>query len=171
MKKFICLILILATALLLFSCSKDEEIPENMQLVSTDNVAYRFYVPKAWTVNSTEIPSAYFSATEKSNVSVTTTPVEDVGTLADYWTKCDESYKAALTNYQQIGEVENVIVDEKNAIKCVYEFKLDGTDYKVMQAFVGNDGYIYSITYTSPKENYDLRLDEVNNIISVFKFR
>ncbi len=173
MKKIISLLLLLTFALTLFSCKKDEEIPKDMQLVSTDNVAYRFYVPKTWTINTTDnpVPSAYFSMTDGSNVSVTTVPVNEINTLAGYWEYCNDKYEAELTDYKLIGEVETLLVDDRNAAKYVYRFSSDGVHYMVMQTFVGNEGSIYAINYVSPIDNYDLHVDTVNTIISVFKFR
>lgn len=173
MKKIICAILLLTLVTTLFSCKNDPETPEGMQLVSTDNVAYRFYVPKTWTINMTDntMPNAYFSAADKSNVSVMSEAVNEINTLEGYWEYCDEKYRSQLINYEQVGEKETLLVDGGNAAKYVYRFNLDGVNYKTMQTITGKDGYIYSISYVSVIENYDLHVDTVNTIIAAFKFR
>ena len=171
MKKIFCVLLLAVMALSLFSCGNDPETPNGMQLVSDDNVAYRFYVPQTWTVNTVDPPSAYFSMTDKSNVLVTTFNVEEPTKLDDYWTTCDTNYKAQFTEYAVIGEKQTFTVNEQNAIQYVYTFKTDGVDYKVMQTLVGHSGSIYIITYTSVPENYDLHTEEMDSIIGAFVFR
>jgi len=171
MKKLLCVLLLAVVALSLFSCGNDVETPEGMQLVSGDNVAYRFYVPKTWTINDVDPPSAYFSITDKTNILVTTYPVEEMTTLDEYWITCDANYKATFTEYAVVGEKQTFTVDEQNAIQYVYTFKTDNVNYKVMQTFVGYSGTIYIITYTSIPENYDLHTEEMDSIIGAFVFR
>ena len=73
LKKITALFLVLSVcALLLCSCNKDEsETPDGMQLIESEFVDYKFYVPSDWTADITT-GTLTAKASDNSNVSIKT---------------------------------------------------------------------------------------------------
>ena len=74
MKKSLSLLLTaIITVSILTSCAnKDTNVPEGFKEISDDAIGYDLYVPEDWISDiSTGITSAYFSNTDPSNISMT----------------------------------------------------------------------------------------------------
>ena len=150
------------------------EVPEGMKLASTDERAYRFFVPTAWQINKrTDMSAAYYSEGDRSNVSVqlyicgTGDEVQSVDT---YFARCEKSYTELFASYTLISS-EDIKMSGIDAKKYVMNITSGGIDYKMMQVIVKKGDAIYCITYTATAENYDLHTSDVEQMIEVFEIR
>ena len=177
-KKLIALTLVLCTcALLLCSCNKkNDEIPEGMQLVSSDYIDCKFFVPDDWTP---EITTGVLvaKASDNSNVSIQKmTPggsysSADAYFREDYFKKLQSTYanivlleEECSTENQKFGTVGN------GAVKYVYTVESDGSTYKIMQYFSVYSGYLYILTYTAQEELFSEHLEDVASIVTNFVY-
>ena len=150
------------------------DAPEGMMLASSDDVAYRFYVPNTWVLD-TALPtsSAYVSETDRSNVNVTVLmpPEDHFKEVDDYWTVCLEELKQSMT---MVGEVKAtaVVIDGHEDSK-IYEYtaEVNGHTYRFAQAITSYRGMIYTITYTATEENFDTHYADFERILDAFEFR
>ena len=70
----------------------------------------------------------------------------------------------------EAAEPENLTMDGVHAQKYVYSADLGEFSYKIMQTASIRSGSVYLITYTSLADTYESHLEEVNNMISFFRF-
>ena len=82
---------------------EDGNAPEGMKLVSTDAVAFRFYVPLAWETdmeNSANLVYVTEADGSRSNVTMIGYMPEDEGfSIDDYWEMCRMQYEDALPSF------------------------------------------------------------------------
>jgi hypothetical protein len=178
LKKILALMLALCTcALLLCSCNKgNEEIPNGMQLVSSDYIDCKFFVPDDWTP---EITTGVLvaKASDNSNVSLQKmTARSEYKTLdeyfrEDYFKKLQSTYakitlleEECSTETQKFGKTNNF------AVKYVYTVESDGTVYKIMQYFSYDSGYLHILTYTAQEALFSEHLEEVGSIVNNFVY-
>ena len=171
-RRLICVIaaLVLTTSALV-SCTPDLDTPDGMQAASLDGVEYALYVPEGWVVNKNSgVSGAYVSAYDKSNVNLISYVPTTAMTAEQYWTVCEESYKAEFDNYTFV-ESGSVTMAGQPAPYYVYTATIGGDDYKFLQAIVGSNGIFYNLTYTATPELYDSHVEEVMSVIEAFTFR
>lgn len=152
------------------------DAPEGMMLASSDDVAYRFYVPDTWVLD-TALPtsSAYVSEDDRTNVNVTVLmPAADANykSVDDYWAVSLEQLKQSMTI---VGEVKSsaVVIDGHDNSK-IYEYtaEVNGRTYRFAQAITSHRGtMIYTITYTATEENFDAHYADFERILDAFEFR
>ena len=179
LKKIISLALVLCMcAVLLCSCNQgDEEIPDGMQLVSSDYIDCKFFVPQDW---APEITTGVLVAKAADNSNVSIQQMTPSGSYSsadayfreDYFKKLQSTYaKVTLleeecsTENQRFGKVQN-----PNTVKYVYTVESDGTVYKIMQYFSVASGYLYIMTYTAQESLFSEHLEEVQSIVSNFVY-
>jgi len=152
--------------------SDDVTPPEGMKLISTDERAYRFYVPENWTDNSrTEASAAYFSDTDRSNVSVQMYMTSnEERTVEEYFAECEARYKDLYDVYK-LEKNEDVKIDGVDSKKYTYSITVGGCDYKQMQAIVKKGAVYYVITYTATADKFDLHIADVEKMIEHFDVR
>ena len=148
------------------------EAPEGMKLVSTDERAYRLFVPDNWTVNNrTEASAAYFSDEDKSNVSLQMYMTnEDSQTVQEYFEVCEESYKNLFASYS-LYLTEDIKMDGIDAKKYVMTVTSGGVEYRMLQAIVKKGAVFYCFTYTATLDNYEKHLADVQKMIENFDIR
>lgn len=160
----------------------DVTAPEGMKLVSTDEVAFRFFVPTAWETDPES--AAYLSwVTEtdgsRSNVSMITYMPDDEGySVADYWKQCVTKYEDALPSFTLLsvdeegnpgGEAGKL--GDRDATLYTYTYTLSGNRYRVRQAVCVYATSIYTVTYTALEEHFDSHLTEVDAMQDAVVFR
>ena len=148
------------------------EAPEGMKLASTDERAYRLFVPLSWIINMrTDATAAYASVTDSSNVNVqmymTSSNVE---TVSEHFKKLEESYKATFPSYTLISD-EEIKMDGISAHKYTYSVTSGGREYKIVQAIVRKGEMFYYLTYTALSENFEKHLPDVEKMIENFDIR
>ena len=178
-KRIIALVMVsVMVALCLASCGDggNSSVPEGMKEASGDSVDYNFYVPSGWICDTANgATSAYYSETDRSNVSVMSfsTKYSD-DTLADWWKNYEADFKSVYTDFKEISK-ENIIVDGVAALKTVFQGTLEGYTYQFMQVAAVKDVFlskpqIYIFTYTSVPEAYESHLEDVQSMIDAFDF-
>lgn len=147
-------------------------VPEGMKLISTDELAYRFFVPKSWVVNDrAEYSAAYVSNTDSSNVSVQMYMTNDESKTVDqYFAECEARYKNIFESYELIS-AEDIKMDGVPAKQYVYTVVSGGVEYKQLQAIVVKGAVFYTVTYTALTENFDTHLSDVAKMIENFDIR
>ena len=165
------LTVILIVSLTLVSCSNNSEAPDGMKELSTDNNAYNFYVYTQWIVDEQNTQCAYYSAVDRSNVSMSAyVPDESFKTMQEYFDACVEQYKKDLSSYTEIEKSNDAKMFEYNAFKLVYTFEFGGQQFKVMQVMTLHQGIVYVYSYTSSPENYDLHLKDAEAMLAEITF-
>jgi hypothetical protein len=177
-KKLIAFALALCTcALLLCSCNKrNEEIPDGMQLVTSEYIDCKFFVPDDWTPETTT-GVLVAKASDNSNVSIQKmTPSgsyssADAYFREDYFKKLQSTY-AGITLLEEECSIENQKFGTINngAVKYVYTVESDGSTYKIMQYFSVYAGYLYILTYTAQESLFSEHLEEITSIVTNFVY-
>lgn len=176
MKKLICVLLILVLACSLVACS-DDDTPDGMQNVSTENALFNLYVPASWiSQTASGVSGARVSNTDASNVTVTTYLPEADMSVTEYWEKvCLPSYRdgGVLQSFTLIeGSCKDTSLGGKGAKQYVFTYVLDGVTYESMQIItVASDMMVYTLTYTAAADKYAEHLESVESIRAEFRFR
>ena len=178
-KKILSLVLVLSLcAVLLCSCNKgDDEIPDGMQLVTSDYMDSKFFVPSDWTP---EITTGVLVAKAADNSNVSIQKMTPAGSYSsadayfreDYFKKLQSTYAKVVlleeecsTENQTFGTVKN-----PNTVKYVYTVESDGSTYKILQYFSVTSGYLYILTYTAQESLFSEHLEEVHSIVTNFVY-
>ncbi|MBE6531461.1 MAG: DUF1795 domain-containing protein [Ruminococcaceae bacterium] len=150
----------------------DKKTPDGMKIASHKNLEYRFYVPKNWICDSESGRSeAFYSESERSNVTVTSYSPDTATSLGDYIASIKESYAASISGYELIEEKGDIFVAGRSAISLTFKANYDGVEYHIKQVVVLYSDMFYSITYTATANNFGLHIEDVDRMISVFTFR
>ncbi len=156
----------------------DAEAPAGMKLASNDDVAYRFYVPESWVLN-TALPtsSAYVSESDRSNVMVTVyMPEEDTLTAEQYWEMClaelqgEDEKESVIRNLEVLSDTEGEL-DGRPSHTYVYRGDVNGKTYRFSQTIAAYRGMVYTLTYTAQDTVFESHLDAVTQMIEAFDFR
>ncbi len=148
------------------------EAPQGMKLISTDERAYRLFVPENWIVNNrTEASAAYFSEQDKSNVSLQMyMPSNENLTIDEYFAECEAKYGELFSSYS-CDLTEEVKMDGIKAKKYVLSITSGGVEYKMLQAIVKKGAVFYCFTYTATAENYEKHISDVEKMLDSFDIR
>lgn len=177
-RKFIAILLALATVIGLASCSGNAEAPEGMQLVrGGEEVGYYFYAPEEWVAaNMGNISATYVSTIDNTSVTFTEANMPEGGDVKAYF----EAMKSEFTyeNFEVTVDGESCIFAGAEAYKFVYSFKYSDYNFRCMQilAVYGERFYIFTYTATTNDRGdgtsaYDHYLEgKVQTIIDNFKF-
>ena len=177
-KKIISLILAVSLcAALLCSCNKkDEEIPDGMQLVTSDFMDSKFFVPNDWTP---EITTGTLVAKTDDNSNVSVQKMTPSGSYSsadnyfrtDYFPKLTSTFKNIVLLEEECS-IENQTFgkEENGAVKYVYTVESDSSTYKIMQYFSVYSGYLYILTYTAEESVFADHLEDVSSIVKNFVY-
>lgn len=165
------ILLALIMVLSLASCSSKSEVPQGMKDIAREKDPFNFYVPLSWVTNSADIVGAYYSGYDKSNISIM--PYGgDFASTDEYWEDFKTRCAAEFAEFEVITEKEAKVVSGRNALQYTYKLKVDGKVYKCQQtAMLYSNDLLYVITYTATEDKYDSHLAEIENILSVFRFK
>lgn len=149
------------------------EAPAGMKLASNDDVAYRFYVPQSWILD-TKVPtsSAYVSESDRSNVGVTVymPEVDHIESVDDYWAEAFEQIKAGMTIMGTVQSEEATIGGRPGKIYC-YTAQIEGVTFRFAQAVTSYRGMVYTVTYTALLSQFDTHYPTYLDILAAFQFR
>lgn len=150
------------------------DVPEGMKLISTDERAYRFFVPDEWKVNNrADISAAYYSDIDKSNVSVQLYICgigDSVQSVETYFERCMNSYDTLFPQHELLKE-DDIKMSDIDAKRYVLSVTSGGVEYKILQAIVKKGDAIYCLTYTATSDNYDDHISDVEKMIDAFEIR
>ena len=170
MKKITAIILCLVAVLSLAACGGKVNAPTGMKLASNEVSDYYFFVPQNWTVDmSTGVASAYYSETDKSNMSMTSYALEKTMTVDEYWESVKAEYSALFKEMSE-PEVKTTALDGVEAKQYTYTAKAGTHDYKVMQVFCVKNSTVYVFTFTATPEKFEEHIDKVALVIAEFRF-
>ena len=144
-----------------------------MQLASNDDVAYRFFVPESWVLD-TKVPtsSAYVSEEDRSNVGVTVymPEVDHIESVDDYFATCLEQIKTGMT-VMGVVEDEEITLDGRPGKIYRYTAQIEGVTFRFAQAITSYRGMVYTVTYTALLSQFDAHYDTYLDILQAFDFR
>ncbi len=162
---------LLFLCLCLASCSASDA-PEGYQLISDDDVAYRFYAPMSWSVNNAGgVDSVYFSPSDPAMVMVTFyTPDAENADIDSFWAYMESEYKANYEEYN-LESSGSATLGKRNAVKYVFTAKIAGENYKVMHLMSGYGNHYYTMTYMASPETFDSHMEDVDGMAAAFVFR
>ena len=170
MKKITAIILCLVAVLSLAACGNKVNAPTGMKLASNEVSDYYFFVPQNWTVDmSTGVASAYYSETDKSNMSMTSYALEKTMTVDEYWESVKAEYSALFKEMSE-PEVKTTALDGVEAKQYTYTAKAGTRDYKVMQVFCVKNSTVYVFTFTATPEKFEEHIDKVALVLAEFRF-
>ena len=190
------LMLLVITASMLASCTVEKAYPgapDGMRPCNIGEQGVIMYVPANWSVDtSTKIPTAFFSNTEQSMITLVTVPnaewkAGDANkTIPQYWSEQKVKFDAMTelefnvikpsTEATDDLYFTDVIAENKQIFEYRYSFKLSsqGADLKYCfsQAFVENPvtADLYIITYSALDTYFDTHLEDISKIYENLKF-
>lgn len=168
----------LFAAVSLSACSSgdDEDAPEGMVNIASDDAYYSFYVPSSWKYTEGDsVPSAYYANSDASNVSLMSFSVEYTDyTVDDWWNGFTEDFEEVYTDFELISSEETVLGGVA-AVKKVFKGTLGGTEYQFLQVSAMKKEalsapQIVVFTYTSIPSSFESHSDDVSKMIDNFKF-
>ena len=170
MKKIIAILLLACMVFSLAACAKNNETPDGMKDVAREVNPFNLFVPQSWMSYSGDVVGAYYSSSDKSNITIM--PYGgDYNSSEEYWedfkTRCQNEFE----EFEVIAENEAKIVAKTNALVYEYKMKVDGTKYQCKQYVMAYGGILYVITYTSTEEKFASHTEDVEKIITEFKFK
>lgn len=165
--------LLFAVGAMLSGCAQqDADVPEGMQLASSEDADYLFYVPEGWRLDKSSLyTSAYFSSGDATSISATAFSMNLTDTSIDDWW---ERYKGRLRvsirmwSFRQGRKTE---LGGEDAMKYTISATLNEADYQYIIVAALRDSYIYYITYTSTPEYYEDHLEALDQVIEYFAFK
>ena len=161
---------------------EDQNAPDGMRLVSTDEVAFRFYVPLTWETdmeNSANLVYVTEADGSRSNVSMIGYMPDDEGfSVSDYWEMCRVQYEDVLPSFTLLSTDEEGqpggeegMIGNRQARQYTYTYTLGGHVYKVRQAVCTYSTMVYTVTYTALEANFDRHLADVDAMQAAVVFR
>ena len=149
------------------------DAPDGMVLVSGNDVAFRFYAPADWKIDTDNGNClVYVSDEDRSNVSVLPySPSEEGVSVAKYWEMTEAKYQKTFEEFALCGEPEATKLGGKDAMAYTYTYRLGGVAYKSRQVIAVYSAALYSMTYTALPENYDQHIEDVNAMQEALEFR
>ena len=169
-KKIIVLLMVLATVISLASCANKSGVPSGMKNAADEDEPFCLYVPQSWVTSKGDIAGAYYSNTDKSNITVM--PYGgDFATTEEYWNDFKTRCSAEFSEFEVIKENEAKVVSGRNALQYVYKLKIDGEMYQCQQTVLTYGNLLYVITYTATAEKYESHIADIDNILSVLAFK
>lgn len=172
--RIIALVSALVMALTLCSCgSSASGAPDGFKEISDEGRPYHLYVPDEWVADiSTGVTAAYYSAVDFSNISVTGFELSgnEIMTTADYWATYEPSLKEIFTDFEYLGEPDELTLDGIPSMQCVYTGKISGVQYKIMQIVTIKNAQVTIFTYTATADKYDSHIEDVVAILGYFDF-
>ena len=174
MKK-LCIRLLAALMLLMLclgavSCADEGGVPDGMIEVTAPDMPYHLYVPAGWAPYGS-ISGAYYSAADTSNVTLTLyLPDDPYIAPADYWDTLMEPTYAEMKDFALVEDGADARLGGRDGKKYVFTRTEGDVAYKQMQVIVNDGNWIYIFTYTAVADKYDAHLEEVEQILSNFRY-
>ncbi len=149
----------------------DKHTPEGMKIASADVLEYRLYVPASWVCSSESGKSeAYYPESGKPNVTVTSYSPDEAMTAEEYFAECEVQYKKEISGYELLSTADRTVA-EKTAKTYTYKATYGDTDIKIMQTVFVYNQMVYSFTYTALEDSFDAHMEDVEQMLNVFRFR
>ncbi len=150
----------------------DNKTPDGMKRASRDGVAYRFYAPAAWQINTTHEVTSVYAEEDGTNVSVVPyLPTETSIGIEDY-------FKANRAEMERIGGSDSfTLIEEKEitlsgrvALLYDYTWRVGDETYHYRHVVAAYGNAMYNITYTARPAHYEAHLSDFDVMLSAFVF-
>ncbi|MBE6602105.1 MAG: DUF1795 domain-containing protein [Ruminococcaceae bacterium] len=156
------------------SLNTSAKAPEGMQLASNGEVAYRFYVPKTWSVNRDERIFSAYVADDRTSVSVI--PYMPDGSnisTHDLFVMSENAMKATagVDGYELFSHDSEATLDKRPADRYHYRYTVGGISYHYVQVIAAYKDKLYCVTYTALPAYFDAHLAEFEAILAAFEFK
>ena len=154
----------------LASCGDKSGAPDGMKNAAREEDPYYLYVPQSWMTNKGDIVGAYYSNSDKSNITVM--PYGgDLASSDEYWEDFKKRCTDEFAEFEVITEKAPKIISKRNALQYTYKLKIDGVTYQCQQTVLSYGNLLYVITYTATAEKYEAHLEEIDSILAAFTFK
>ena len=155
--------------------SEDGKTPVGMRLISTDEVAFRFYAPETWETDTTSVLNMVY-VTEadgsRSNVTMTAYMPDNEGfSVDDYWKMCALHYQDTLQHFNVTSITSESKLGGRNTVTYEYTYTLGGVNYKTRQSMCVYTTMVYIMTYTALPAYFDSHLSDVQLMEQSLTFR
>ena len=147
--------------------------PEGMQVASSDEVAYRFFAPADWKVDSYQRIFAAVEPNDRSNVSmVAYLPAESGMSVAEFhqMTVALMDQVSGAGAYEPIAEQEGTLGGVA-AMDYEFRYTVGGTTYHYRQLIATYRGMFYTMTYTATGAHYEEHLAQFEKMAAEVIFR
>ena len=195
MKRILTCLLALLLLATLVGCGKNEagDIPSGMQLASSEDADYLFYVPADWLIDKSALYSAayYSPGADATSISVaaygmSALPVSDTSDaegettaaevsaaeamISGWWKSFEEEFGATFAS-MEVTATESTALGGMEAVKYSFDATLAGKEYRYIVAATMRGSYIYYVTYTSTPEYYEEHLEALDQVLTHFAFK
>ncbi len=165
--------LLLILGMALGGCAKqDPDVPAGMQLASSEDADYLFYVPEGWRVDKASLyTAAYFSSGDATSMSVTAFGMNMTDDSVSSWWERYTGQFADIYDAMEVTAEEEAELGGIDGMKYTFEATLNEKEYQYIIVAALRENYIYYITYTSTPEYYEDHLDELDLALEHFAFK
>lgn len=165
--------LLVILGMALGGCAKqDPDVPAGMQLASSEDADYLFYVPQGWRVDKSSLyTAAYFSSGDATSISVTAFGMNMTDDSVSSWWESYKEQFAEIYDTMEVTAEEETELDGMDGMKYTFDATLNEKEYQYIIAAVLRENYIYYITYTSTPEYYEDHLEELDLVLEHFAFK
>lgn len=151
-----------------------KDAPEGMKSAFGEDVAYCLYVPQSWEIDMDQSVYSASVPTDKTSVSVVPyMPSTEQMSVQEYFDMSRELMikMAGEDGFELISDTEKVELGGRQATVYEYRMRVGGTFYRYRQYIAAYKSMIYCLTYTAQEQTFDRHLDELDTIVSAFRFR
>lgn len=154
------------------ACSQqDDGIPDGMQLATVAGSKYRLYVPTSWNLNTgSGVSGAYYLASGKSSLTVTTV-ASSAQTAEEFCRETLAAYRERFgEDHVKDGASEKSVLGGQEAVLYTFTVWNSDWEYRVLQTAAQYEGEFTLVTFAAIPDLYDACLDDVQKILSEFRF-
>lgn len=158
-----------------------EGAPEGMRPINEGEDFAILYVPENWLVDtSTGVPTAYYSASDRSMVTLVTVKADALEgrSIPAYWETYKETFSASVKDFSILkanetdADYTTRLIAERSTYVYDFTATVTGLEYKFRQALLTHPDTsdLFIITYSTVAEVFDSHLDDLGDIYNNFTF-
>ncbi len=172
MKKVLALVMAILMLTGMMACANKNKVPDDYQLASVEDAVFDLYIPKSWQSNvATGLSGGYSAIGSGIMVDASTRQVGENADLEAFAASALESYREALSEFEQLSELEATTLGAMAAYRFEYAAKFDDDTIRFRTTFVFNKGTITTLLMSAPKEIFSDYTEVFDEIASYFSFR
>lgn len=148
--------------------------PAGMKIASSNEVAYRFFVPEGWTVDREQRIFAAYDPTDRTNVSIIAYMPETSGMSVDEFFEMGTDLMTKTADaeaFTLIGKNDSATLGTRPAMTYDFTYRIGGNTYRYRQLIAIYRGMFYTLTYTATEAHFEEHLDALEAIVGAFVFR
>ena len=148
--------------------------PSGMKIASSNEVAYRLFVPEDWVVDREQRIFAAYEPNDRTNVSVVAyLPPESGLSVDDFFAMENELMQstAGAEGFALLSQSEDGTLGQRPAKIFDFQYRIGANTYRYRQLIAIYKGMFYTLTYTSTEEHFAEHLDALEAVAAAFIFR